>query len=130
MLHILINSDSRVCLYIVLFFLEISIPAYLKSSEVKFLCYINGIQLANFRLLIDRTSLIYLKVRLKVLASVIFCLRNLFYFFVFLPFIITVIISQVEVNSCDYCFESIFRLNFAAYKFWNFFKFHHIDAIQ
>jgi hypothetical protein len=31
-LHILINSDSRVCLYIVLFFLEISIPAYLKSS--------------------------------------------------------------------------------------------------
>ena len=32
MLHILINSDSRVCLYIVLFFLEISIPAYLKSS--------------------------------------------------------------------------------------------------
>ena len=32
MLHILINSDSRVCLYIWLFFLEISIPANLKSS--------------------------------------------------------------------------------------------------
>jgi hypothetical protein len=38
----------------------------------------------------------------------------------FLPFIITVIVSQVEVNSCDYCYESIFRLNFATYTFCNF----------
>jgi hypothetical protein len=34
-----------------------------------FLCYINGIQLANFRLLIDRTSSIYLKVKLKALVA-------------------------------------------------------------
>ena len=33
--------------------------------------YINGIQLAKFGLLIERTSPIYMKVRLKALSSVI-----------------------------------------------------------
>jgi hypothetical protein len=39
---------------------------------VVFFGYINGIQLAKFGLLIDKTSSIYTKVRLRALGSVFF----------------------------------------------------------
>jgi hypothetical protein len=47
----------------------VSIDSFISSSLGG---YINGIQLAKFGLLIDRTPSIYLKVRLKDLASVFF----------------------------------------------------------
>ena len=64
---------------------EVNIKKWGRERVVSVVCfisralgYIDGIQLAKCRLLIDRASLMYLKVRLKASASVFFVFDKLF----------------------------------------------------